>query len=503
MFGKVTETPQRESTPFYPRSPYGVAKVYGHWITVNYRESYGLYAVSGILFNHESPRRGIEFVTRKVTDGVARIKLGLAQRAPAGQSRRAARLGLRRRLRRRDVAHAAAADAPQDYVVGTGETHSVRELVEIAFGHVGLDWREHVVSDPKFYRPAEVDLLLADPSKARRELGWAPKVGFARAGRDDGGRRPRAARRGAAGGARAMTAAVRVLVTGADGFVGRHLVRHLLQRGRRGGGGVPAGRTRRSTGAAARRRAAGSTVLPLELTDDASVAARARAGGRRRSSISPRSRPVREARQDPGAAWDVNAAGTARLVAAAAAPARGRRRRSAGAAWSPPARCTAPAPADAARRDRRRCCPVSPYAASKVGAEVAALEAWRRTGPPGDRRAAVPPHRRRADAAVRRARPSRERLRAAAGVGRPDRADRQPRPGARPARRARRGRGLSRCCSRAARRARSTTSPAGRASRWRELFARLAALIGVGAAPEPDPGAGAAGRHSPSRGRFD
>jgi GDPmannose 4,6-dehydratase len=178
MFGKASETPQREATPFYPRSPYGVAKVYGHWITVNYRESYDLFAVSGILFNHESPRRGIEFVTRKVTDGVARIKLG-----------RSRELRLGNLDARRDWGFAGdyveamwlmlQRDKPQDYVVGTGQTHSVRELVEIAFGHVGLDYRDFVVSDPKFYRPAEVDLLLADPSKARRELGWSPKIGFA------------------------------------------------------------------------------------------------------------------------------------------------------------------------------------------------------------------------------------------------------------------------------------------------------------------------------------
>jgi GDPmannose 4,6-dehydratase len=178
MFGKVTETPQRENTAFYPRSPYGVAKVYGHWITVNYRESYGLYAVSGILFNHESPRRGIEFVTRKVTDGVARIKLGLASELRLGNLDA-----------RRDWGYAGdyveamwrmlQQDLPRDYVVGSGETHSVRELVQLAFSHVGLDYRKYVVSDPKYYRPAEVDVLLADPSKARRELGWAPKVGFA------------------------------------------------------------------------------------------------------------------------------------------------------------------------------------------------------------------------------------------------------------------------------------------------------------------------------------
>jgi GDPmannose 4,6-dehydratase len=178
MFGKVTETPQRETTSFYPRSPYGVAKVYGHWITVNYRESYDLFAVSGLLFNHESPRRGIEFVTRKVSDGVARIKLGLARELRLGNLEA-----------RRDWGFAGdyveamwqmlQRDKPQDYVIGSGETHSVRELVDLAFSHVGLDYREFVVSDPKYYRPAEVDLLLADPSKARRELGWSPKVGFA------------------------------------------------------------------------------------------------------------------------------------------------------------------------------------------------------------------------------------------------------------------------------------------------------------------------------------
>jgi GDPmannose 4,6-dehydratase len=177
MFGRVTETPQRETTSFYPRSPYGVAKVYGHWITVNYRESYNLYAVSGILFNHESPRRGIEFVTRKVTDAVARIKLG-----------RARELRLGNLDARRDWGFAGDyVDAmwrmlqqptPQDYVIGTGQAHSVRELVEAAFGHVGLTWQDYVVSDPKFMRPAEVDVLLADPSKARKELAWTPKVGF-------------------------------------------------------------------------------------------------------------------------------------------------------------------------------------------------------------------------------------------------------------------------------------------------------------------------------------
>jgi GDPmannose 4,6-dehydratase len=177
MFGKATETPQSEKTSFYPRSPYGVAKVYGHWITVNYRESYDLYAVSGILFNHESPRRGIEFVTRKVTDGVARIKLGMAKQLRLGNLDACRDWGFAgdyveamwRMLQQ---------PAPQDYVIGTGQTHSVREFVDLAFAHVGLDYRDFVVSDPRYYRPAEVDLLLADPSKARRELQWTPKVDF-------------------------------------------------------------------------------------------------------------------------------------------------------------------------------------------------------------------------------------------------------------------------------------------------------------------------------------
>ena len=177
MFGKVLETPQRETTPFYPRSPYGVAKVYGHWITVNYRESYGLYAVSGILFNHESPRRGMEFVTRKVSDGAARIKLGLAKQLRLGNLDA-----------RRDWGYAGdyvdamwrmlQPNEPSDYVIGTGEAHSVRDLVETAFAHVELDWRKYVITDPAFMRPAEVDVLLANPAKARAELGWNPVVGF-------------------------------------------------------------------------------------------------------------------------------------------------------------------------------------------------------------------------------------------------------------------------------------------------------------------------------------
>ena len=178
MFGKVVESPQIETTPFYPRSPYGVAKVYGHWITVNYRESFGLYAVSGILFNHESPRRGLEFVTRKVTDGAVRIKLGLATELRLGNLES-----------RRDWGYAGdyvdamwrmlQRDAPEDYVIGTGHTWSVRQLCENAFRAVGLDYRDYVVQDPRFLRPAEVDLLVANPGKARRELGWEPKVGFA------------------------------------------------------------------------------------------------------------------------------------------------------------------------------------------------------------------------------------------------------------------------------------------------------------------------------------
>ena len=177
MFGKVRETPQCETTPFYPRSPYGVAKAYGHWITVNYRESFGMYAVSGILFNHESPRRGLEFVSRKVTDGVARIKLGLQRELRLGNLEA-----------RRDWGFAGdyvdamwqmlQQPSPDDYVVGIGVTRSVRELCQVAFDVVGLDYREYVVQDEKFFRPAEVDLLVADPAKARAVLGWAPRVTF-------------------------------------------------------------------------------------------------------------------------------------------------------------------------------------------------------------------------------------------------------------------------------------------------------------------------------------
>ncbi|HNT23737.1 MAG TPA: GDP-mannose 4,6-dehydratase [Anaerolineales bacterium] len=177
MFGKVREVPQRETTPFYPRSPYGVAKMYGHWITVNYRESYNLFSVSGILFNHESPRRGLEFVTRKITYGAARIKLGLAKELRLGNLEA-----------RRDWGFAGdyveamwrmlQADQPDDFVVGTGETHSVREFCEKAFGHLGMDYEQYVVVDPRFYRPAEVDLLVSDPSHAKNVLGWQPQVNF-------------------------------------------------------------------------------------------------------------------------------------------------------------------------------------------------------------------------------------------------------------------------------------------------------------------------------------
>ncbi len=177
MFGKVVEVPQRESTPFHPRSPYGVAKVYGHWITINYRESYNLHASSGILFNHESPRRGLEFVTHKITHGAARIKLGLAKELRLGNLDA-----------RRDWGYAGdyveamwlmlQQEKPDDYVVATGETHSVEEFVEQAFSYLDLDWKQHVVQDPKFYRPAEVDLLVGDPSKAGSLLGWEPKVDF-------------------------------------------------------------------------------------------------------------------------------------------------------------------------------------------------------------------------------------------------------------------------------------------------------------------------------------
>ena len=177
MFGKVQEVPQRETTPFYPRSPYGAAKVYGHWITVNYRESYNLFACSGILFNHESPRRGLEFVTRKITHAVARIKLGMASELHLGNLEARRDWGYAP-----DYVHAMwlmlQHDRPDDYVVATGETHSVREFCQEAFDCVGLDWEKHVVVDPKFYRPAEVDLLVGDPSKAGRVLHWEPSVTF-------------------------------------------------------------------------------------------------------------------------------------------------------------------------------------------------------------------------------------------------------------------------------------------------------------------------------------
>jgi GDPmannose 4,6-dehydratase len=177
MFGKVRETPQRESTPFYPRSPYGAAKVYAHWMTVNYRESYGLFACSGILFNHESPRRGIEFVTHKITRAAARIKLGLASELRLGNLDA-----------QRDWGYAPdyvramwlmlQQDNPDDYVIATGETHTVRQFCQESFGYLGLDWEQYVMVDPKLYRPAEVDLLVGDYGKAKRVLGWEPSVNF-------------------------------------------------------------------------------------------------------------------------------------------------------------------------------------------------------------------------------------------------------------------------------------------------------------------------------------
>jgi GDPmannose 4,6-dehydratase len=177
MFGKVVEVPQSETTAFYPRSPYGVAKVYGHWITVNYRESFNLFATSGILFNHESPRRGLEFVTRKISYGVARIKFGFANELRLGNLESQRDWGFAGdyvEAMWRMLQH----DRPDNFVVGTGETHSVREFCEIAFSHVGLDYNDYVVQDERFYRPAEVDLLISNPSKARSVLGWEPAVGF-------------------------------------------------------------------------------------------------------------------------------------------------------------------------------------------------------------------------------------------------------------------------------------------------------------------------------------
>lgn len=177
MFGKAVEIPQKETTPFYPRSPYAAAKVYGHWMTVNYRESYSLFACSGILFNHESPRRGLEFVTRKISDGVAKIKLGLEKELKLGNLEA-----------KRDWGYAGdyveamwlmlQQEKPDDYVIATGETHTVKEFVSTAFRHVGLDWRDYVIQDPKLFRPAEVDILLGDASKAQKKLNWKPKVSF-------------------------------------------------------------------------------------------------------------------------------------------------------------------------------------------------------------------------------------------------------------------------------------------------------------------------------------
>ena len=177
MFGKVMEVPQRESTPFYPRSPYGVAKVYGHWITINYRESFDMFATSGILFNHESPRRGMEFVTRKISNTAAKIKLGQAKELRLGNLEAQRDWGFAG-----DYVEAMwmmlQHSTPENFVIGTGETHAVREFCELAFGYVGLNYQDYVVQDPRFYRPAEVDLLISDPSRAQAELGWRRKVSF-------------------------------------------------------------------------------------------------------------------------------------------------------------------------------------------------------------------------------------------------------------------------------------------------------------------------------------
>lgn len=177
MFGHVQETPQTEKTPFYPRSPYGVAKLYGHWITVNYRESYGIFAASGILFNHESPRRGLEFVTRKVSNAVARIKMGLQNELRLGNLEAKRDWGYAE-----DYVRAMwlmlQQETPEDYVISSGRTHTVRDMCEVAFSHVGLDWRQYVIEDPEFFRPAEVHLLLGNSAKARAKLGWIPAVSF-------------------------------------------------------------------------------------------------------------------------------------------------------------------------------------------------------------------------------------------------------------------------------------------------------------------------------------
>jgi len=177
MFGKVVETPQRETTPFYPRSPYGIAKVYGHWITVNYRESYNLFAVSGILFNHESPRRGLEFVTRKISRGAARIKLGLDKELYLGNLDARRDWGFAGEYVQA-MWHMLQQEHPQDFVVGTGETHSVREFCESAFNHVDLHYQDYVHKDARLLRPSEVDVLIADPTKAHQKLGWSARVGF-------------------------------------------------------------------------------------------------------------------------------------------------------------------------------------------------------------------------------------------------------------------------------------------------------------------------------------
>ncbi len=226
MFGKVREVPQTELTPFHPRSPYGVAKVYGHHITVNYRESYDLFAVSGILFNHESPRRGLEFVTRKISDGVARIKHGLTEELRLGNLDAKRDWGFAG-----DYVEAMwlmlQQDEPSDYVIATGEEHSVREFVELAFERVGLELEKHVVQDQQFLRPAEVDHLVGDASKARRELEWAPRTSFQRAGRADGRRRPGAGRERARVGEPALTES-RWRVPLADVVVGDELVEAVL-----------------------------------------------------------------------------------------------------------------------------------------------------------------------------------------------------------------------------------------------------------------------------------
>ncbi len=234
MFGKVREVPQTELTPFHPRSPYGVAKAYGHFLTVNYRESYGMFAVSGILFNHESPRRGLEFVTRKVTDGAARIAHGLIDRLPMGNLEAERDWGFAG-----DYVLAMwmmlQQDQPRDYVVATGVSHSVRDLCQIAFARVGLDYKRHVDEDPEFFRPAEVDHLRGDASRARAELGWEPIMSFEDLVQlmvdADMARVEREIAKASRPEAPAPAAPLRILVTGAHGFVGRWLARELTDHG--------------------------------------------------------------------------------------------------------------------------------------------------------------------------------------------------------------------------------------------------------------------------------